>query len=74
VPPICLYSAAGGLALALPDDVRDEDEVSDRTKPWRFFGGIDIVVNNTPGRQTEATRAVRRARRLRCHRMRNMGF
>ncbi|MCJ2107655.1 NAD(P)-dependent oxidoreductase [Methylobacterium sp. E-041] len=55
--------AAGGRALPLVVDVRDEDSVRDAfTRAAETFGGVDIVVNNasaislTPTRQTEMKR------------------
>jgi citronellol/citronellal dehydrogenase len=54
---------AGGRALPLVVDVRDEDSVRDAfTRAAETFGGVDIVVNNasaislTPTRQTEMKR------------------
>src|SRR3954466_6477977 len=39
--------AAGGQALAIPADIRFEDQVkAAATKAIERFGGIDIVVNN----------------------------
>lgn len=55
--------AAGGRALPLVVDVRDEDSVRDAfARAAETFGGVDIVVNNasaislTPTRQTEMKR------------------
>ena len=55
--------AAGGKALAIPCDIRSEEQILAAVeKAVATFGGIDIVVNNasaislTPTEQTEAKR------------------
>lgn len=52
---------AGGRALAIPCDIRDEDQVLNAIRETiAFFGGIDVVINNasaialTSTEQTEA--------------------
>jgi citronellol/citronellal dehydrogenase len=48
--------AAGGQALALPGDIRNEDQVLDAVaKTVERFGGIDIVVNNASAIQIEGS-------------------
>src|SRR5512142_2282168 len=51
--------AAGGRALALPTDIRDDDQVSAAVeRTVATFGGIDVVVNNASAiflARTEAT-------------------
>lgn len=40
-------NSAGGRALAIPCDIRDEDQVINAVRETiSFFGGIDIVINN----------------------------
>ncbi|HEY2604175.1 MAG TPA: NAD(P)-dependent oxidoreductase [Thermoleophilaceae bacterium] len=48
--------AAGGKALPLPGDIRNEDQVLDAVaKTVEQFGGIDIVVNNASAIQIEGS-------------------
>jgi citronellol/citronellal dehydrogenase len=48
--------AAGGTALPLPGDIRNEDQVLDAVqKTVDEFGGIDIVVNNASAIQIEGS-------------------
>jgi len=48
--------AAGGQALPLPGDIRNEDQVLDALqKTVERFGGIDIVVNNASAIQIEGS-------------------
>ena len=48
--------AAGGQALPLPGDIRNEDQVLDAVqKTVERFGGIDIVVNNASAIQIEGS-------------------
>ena len=48
--------AAGGRALPLPGDIRNEDQVLDAVqKTVERFGGIDIVVNNASAIQIEGS-------------------
>jgi citronellol/citronellal dehydrogenase len=48
--------AAGGQALPLPGDIRNEDQVLDAVqKTVDQFGGIDIVVNNASAIQIEGS-------------------
>jgi citronellol/citronellal dehydrogenase len=48
--------AAGGKALPLPGDIRNEDQVLDAVqKTVDQFGGIDIVVNNASAIQIEGS-------------------
>src|SRR3954449_3934704 len=47
---------AGGKALPLPGDIRNEDQVLDAVgKTIERFGGIDIVVNNASAIQIEGS-------------------
>src|SRR3954464_8261153 len=47
---------AGGKALPLPGDIRNEDQVLDAVaKTVEQFGGIDIVVNNASAIQIEGS-------------------
>ena len=55
--------AAGGKALAIPCDIRDETQIQNAVeKAVETFGGIDILINNasaislTPTEQTDAKR------------------
>lgn len=55
--------AAGGKALAVPCDIRFEDQIQNAVdKAIQTFGGIDILINNasaislTPTEQTESKR------------------
>jgi citronellol/citronellal dehydrogenase len=51
--------AAGGKALPLPGDIRNEDQVLDAVeKTVEQFGGIDIVVNNASAIQIQGSESL----------------